>query len=70
MVPYLSTNEVAQAVGMTTARIRQMAIAGQITAEKFGNVWLFDPREVERIKRTPKVTGRPRKGESTTTSSR
>ena len=62
MVPYLSTAEVAEKVGMTEGRIRQLAIAGEIKAEKFGTVWLIDPREVDRLKAKVPGPGRPRRG--------
>jgi len=62
VVPYLSTGEVAKAVGMTSARVRQMAIAGEILAEKFGRDWHIDPREVDRLRKKPPGPGRPRGG--------
>lgn len=62
MVPYLSTTEVAAAVGLTQARVRQLAIAGEIKAEKFGRDWHIDPREIERLKSNPSRVGRPRNG--------
>ena len=60
VIPYLSTAEVAGAVGMTPGRVCQLAQKGEIRAEKFGRVWLIDPREVDRLRRDVPTTGRPR----------
>ena len=62
MIPYLSTSDVAAAVGITEARVRQLATAHEIKAEKFGRDWHIDPAEVKRLLDNPPGCGRPRTG--------
>ena len=49
-----TTTAAAKLIGLTPARLRQLAIANQIKAEKIespvGPYWLFDRAEVLRIK--------------------
>ena len=65
--PYLSVPEVAQALGLTPARVRQLLISKEIHGEKLGvKNWAIEPREVERYKQTVSTAdrtgpGRPRK---------
>lgn len=44
----LTTKKVADRLGVTDARVRQLAIAGTLRGEKAGRDWLFEEAEVER----------------------
>ena len=66
-IPYLSTPAFAAAIGITEARVRQLAASGEIKAEKFGRDWHIDPTEVERVLASPQTRGRPRTGRSDAT---
>jgi excisionase family DNA binding protein len=62
---YLTTEEAAQALGITQARIRQLVLDGTLSAIKFGDTrygtWLIPENEVERYKHTRRRRGRPSK---------
>jgi len=62
VIPYLSTSDVAAAVGITEARVRQLAATGEIKAKKFGRDWHVDPCEVDKLRNNPPGRGRPRSG--------
>ena len=56
----LSSSEVAERLGMTQARVRQLAIAGALPATKLGRDWFVMPSDLAayQAKRPPR--GRPR----------
>ncbi len=60
---YVTLPEAAQEIGITPGRLRQMLRAGELEGEKVGPVWVIPRSEVERLKNTPRTTGRPRIGE-------
>lgn len=62
MTPTISTEQLAEKLGLTTGRIRQLAIAGRIIgAHKIGRDWQFT--EGARIKKAdPLPSQGPRKG--------
>jgi len=62
-----STEEAATALGISTARIRQLIATGLAKPlRKVGRGWLFDAAEVERLRDRPKSRGgRPKKQEVT-----
>jgi len=47
----LTTAEAARELGVTEQRIRQLAAAGEIKAEKHGRDWMIDAASVEERKR-------------------
>lgn len=47
----LTTAEAARELKVTGARIRQLAAAGEIKAEKHGRDWMIDAESVEERKR-------------------
>ena len=47
----LTTQEAARKLGVTEQRIRQLAAAGEIKAEKWGRDWMVDTESVERRKK-------------------
>lgn len=53
--------EAAKIVGVSGARMRQLAIAGSIRAKKFGNAWAFDEDDVVAYRDSPRKVGRPKK---------
>lgn len=53
----LTTNEIAQQVGLTRARIAQLIREQIITGEKRGRDWLIDESQVEVIRRLPENRG-------------
>ena len=58
MSKILTTNEFAEAVGLTPFRIRQMIYEGSITARKVGRDWVIDRRFVDVIRNRPERRGR------------
>ena len=59
---FLTTKEAAEELSVTAAYIRQMIIAGTITgAVKFGRDNAVPKSEVERLKKTERNVGRPKK---------
>lgn len=59
---FLTTKEAADALGVSTAYIRQMIINGTITgAKKFGRDNAVPESEIERLKNTDRKAGRPKK---------
>lgn len=60
---YISTREAAVIFGVTMGRIRQLALAGELTAYRVhGRANVYDRSEVERKAKILPTTGRPRKG--------
>ena len=47
----LTTAEAARELGVTGARIRQLAAAGELKGEKRANAWFLDAASVEERKR-------------------
>lgn len=47
----LTTAEAARELGVSDARIRQLAAAGELKGEKRANAWFFDAASVEERKR-------------------
>jgi excisionase family DNA binding protein len=59
----LTTEEAAERLGVTAARVRQLILSGQLPARKFAKVNMIDARDLELVKDRPKA-GRPRKGQA------
>lgn len=55
----LTTEEAAQALGVTPSRVRQMIRSGQLTAQRFGKAHLILERDLESVRERP--IGRPPK---------
>lgn len=60
----LSVGEAATIIGVSTARVRQMLIAGDLPGKKLNRrAWALYRRDVERFAgKEPPRTGRPRGG--------
>jgi excisionase family DNA binding protein len=59
----LTTEEAAQRLGVTPARVRQMILSGQLPARKFAKVHMIDAGDLELVKDRPKA-GRPPKAKA------
>lgn len=46
LIAMLTTKQVAERLGVTDARVRQLAIGGKLYGEKYGRDWLFDENDV------------------------
>ena len=47
----LSTEDVAEILKLTTGRIRQLLIAGELRGKRVSGVWVIKRRELERYQR-------------------
>jgi excisionase family DNA binding protein len=59
----LTAKEAAERLGVTSARVRQMILSGQLPARKFAKVHMIDARDLELVKDRPKA-GRPSKAKA------
>jgi len=59
---YVSVEEAARQIGITPGRVRQLLCAGELHGEKLAKVWAIPASEVEKFRRRPQKTGRPRIG--------
>lgn len=61
----LNTAAVAERLGLSPKRVRELAAAGRLKGQRVGRDWVFDPRTVEafaKVERKPGwKKGRPRK---------
>jgi excisionase family DNA binding protein len=57
----LTTEQVAQRLGVHRTRVHQLIMAGRLPAQRFGRVWQVDEAAVERFARQDRQPGRPRK---------
>ena len=58
-----TTDHAAEVLGVSRSRVRQMEKDGRLRAWKIGDrVVLLDLRQVQRLARAPRKTGRPRGG--------
>jgi excisionase family DNA binding protein len=58
---YLTTKETAEKLGVSAGRIRQMVLAGQLHAEKFGRELMISEADINAVRN--RKTGRPKKTE-------
>ncbi len=59
---YLTTKETAEKLGVSAGRIRQMVLAGQLHAEKFGRELMISETDLKAVRN--RKTGRPKKTEN------
>lgn len=60
MDEYITTTEVASRLGITSARVRQLVLSGDLPAQKFGPVNMVKVGDLELI-RNRRSVGRPKK---------
>ncbi len=53
----LTTEEVAERLGVTTARVRAMILAGRLPAQKFGHIHMIQESDLKLV--ANRKTGRP-----------
>lgn len=53
--------EAAEIIGVTSVRVRRIALEGRLATIELGGRKFFDRKEVERFSRLPRPTGRPKK---------
>ena len=57
-----TTQEIAEALNVSDAYIRQMIAAGKAhPKEQFGGTWVFTREELDRLRSTRRPRGKPRK---------
>lgn len=56
----LTAKQVAEKLNVNDSRVRQLINSGKLPAEKYGNLWLIDEKDLELVK-DRKPTGRPPK---------
>jgi excisionase family DNA binding protein len=59
---YLTTKETAEKLGVSAGRVRQMVLAGQLHAEKFGRELMISETDIQAVRN--RKTGRPKKTEN------
>ena len=57
----MNVAEVADALGVTVGRVRQLATSGKLKGEKVGRDWVFRQSDIAEYQRRPRRPGRPRK---------
>ena len=57
----MNVAEVADALGVTVGRVRQLATSGKLKGEKVGREWVFRQSDIAEYQRRPRRPGRPRK---------
>jgi excisionase family DNA binding protein len=56
---FLSVEEAAAELGLTSRRVRQICEQGTI-GQRVGGVWIIERRELEKFKRLDRPRGRPK----------
>ncbi len=60
---YLSVPETAKALGITSGRVRQLLLAGELHGHKLGDAgqrqWVIEASEVQRYQKSRRPPGRP-----------
>lgn len=58
-MPLLGSSEAAEAIGVSSGRVRQLAASGSLRGEKVGASWVFRERDVEDFVLRRRPRGRP-----------
>ncbi len=61
----ITTSEAAEILGVSTARVRAMILAGRLRAEKFGHVHMIHEEDLALV--TERKPGRPKKAQDAAT---
>jgi excisionase family DNA binding protein len=59
---YLTTKETAEKLGVSTSRVRQLVLAGQLHAERFGRELMISETDIKTV--SNRKIGRPQKAEN------
>ena len=60
-IDFVTTEEAASIIGVTSSRVRQLRLAGKLTAKRIDNrTWVIPRSEAERLALAKPKTGRPR----------
>lgn len=59
----VTAKQAAEKLNVNDSRVRQLINSGKLPAEKYGNLWLIDEKDLELVK-DRKPTGRPPKKKS------
>ncbi len=57
----ITTTEVAGRLGINQSRVRQLILAGDLPARKFGRDWVIDEEDLARYEKQRPPVGRPPK---------
>ena len=57
----LTADKVAERLGITDRRVRQLARKGILPGVKYSDVWFFSPEDIEAFGSQPRKNGRPSK---------
>ena len=60
-MPNLTTQQVADELGVSRRRVNELIKLGTLQAEKFGNAWQVDSSSIEAYKNSPRKAGRKSK---------
>ena len=63
MSEFVTTQQAAEALGVTDSRVRQLVLDGTLPAEKFGRSHMIRRRDLKLVPAAAR-RGRPRKGEA------
>jgi excisionase family DNA binding protein len=59
----ITTTEATARLGVNQSRVRQMILAKDLPARKFGRDWMIDEEDLAKVRERNKA-GRPKKGKS------
>ena len=57
---YLTAPQAARQLGLAPFSLQRMARRGEVRFQRLGRMWLFERREITRLKRTRAASGRLR----------
>ena len=60
----LTAKQAAEKLSVNDSRVRQLISSGRLPAEKYGNLWLIEEKDLELVQNR-KPTGRPAKAKET-----
>lgn len=61
---WLTAPQAAELVGLAPFSLHRMARRGELRFQRLGRLWLFERREIARLKRTRARKSRTREGEA------
>lgn len=55
----LTTQQVAERLGVSRARVQQLTAEGRLAGSRLGNFWVYEEKTVEDFARQERPVGRP-----------